>query len=66
MITIRPKILEKDGKKEFVVLTYEEFLKIQEELEDYEDLKVLRKAKQEETDAPTVGLKEAKKELGLE
>ena len=66
MIRIRPKILEKDGKKEFVVLTYEEFIKIQEELEDYEDLKELRKAKREEADVPTVDLKEAKKELGLE
>ncbi len=66
MITIQPKILEKDGKKEFVVLTYEEFIKIQEELEDYEDLKELRKAKQEEADTPTIDLKEAKKELGLE
>ncbi len=66
MITIRPKILEKDGKKEFVVLTYEEFMKIQEELEDYEDLKELRKTKQEEVNAPTVDLKEAKRESGLE
>ncbi|VAX32834.1 hypothetical protein MNBD_NITROSPIRAE02-117 [hydrothermal vent metagenome] len=66
MITIKPKILEKDGKKEFVVLTYEDFVKIQEELEDYEDLKVLREAKQEEANASTVDLKEAKKELGLE
>jgi PHD/YefM family antitoxin component YafN of YafNO toxin-antitoxin module len=65
MITIRPKILEKNGKKEFVVLTYEDFIKIQEELEDYEDLKVLREAKQEEANASTVDLKEAKKELGL-
>jgi len=56
------------GRKslEFVVLTYEEFMKIQEELEDYEDLKELRKTKQEEANAPTVDLKEAKKESGLE
>ena len=66
MITLKPKILEKDGKKEFVILTYEEFVKIQEELQDYEDLKELRKAKQEEANAPTIDLKEAKKELGLE
>jgi len=65
MITLKPKILEKDGKKEFVILTYEEFVKIQEELQDYEDLKELRKAKQEELNAPTIDLKEAKKELGL-
>ena len=66
MITLRPKILEKDGKKQFVVLTYEEFMRMQEELQDYEDLKALRKAKQEEADAPTVDLEKAKKELGLE
>lgn len=66
MIILKPKILEKDGKKEFVILTYEEFVKIQEELQDYEDLKELRKAKQEEANAPTIDLKEAKKELGLE
>ncbi len=66
MITIRPKVLEKDGKKEFVILTYEEFLKIQEELEDYEDLKELRKAKLKEASSPTIDLKDAKKELGLE
>jgi len=65
MILIKPQILEKDGKKEFVVLTYEEFIKLQEELEDYEDLKELREAKQKEADVPTVDLKVAKKILGL-
>lgn len=66
MIKLKPQILEKDGRKEFVVLTYEEFIKIQEELEDYEDLKALRKAKQKEADAPTIDLETAKKELGVE
>ena len=47
-------------------MTYEEFIKIQEELEDYEDLKELRKAKQEEANAPPIDLKTAKKELGLD
>ncbi|WP_461832981.1 hypothetical protein [Desulfothermus sp.] len=65
MILIKPQILEKDGKKEFVVLTYEEFIKLQEELEDYEDLKELREAKQKEADVSTVDLKVAKKILGL-
>jgi len=65
MITLNPNILEKAGKKEFVVLPYEEFLKIQEELEDYEDLKTLRKAKSKETDAETVSLAEARKQYGV-
>ena len=45
MISIHTKILEKDGKKEFVVIPYEEFMEVQEELEDYECLKALRAAK---------------------
>ncbi len=65
MISIHPNILEQDGKKQFVVLPYNEFIIIQEELADYEDLKDLRKAKVEEKDAPTISLEEAKFELGL-
>ena len=44
-MSIHPQIIEKDGKKEFVVLPYEEFLRLQEALEDYEDLKTLREEK---------------------
>lgn len=63
---LNPQVLEKDGKKEFVVLSYEEFLKIQEELENYEDLRILREAKQKEGNAPTISLQDAKKKLHLE
>jgi len=66
MMDLNPQILEKDGKKEFVILTYEEFLKIQEELDNYEDLRILREAKDKEVDAPTISLKDAKKKLKLE
>jgi len=65
MITLHPNILEQDGKRQFAVIPYEEFLKIQEELSDYEDLKGLRQAKEAEKSAPTVSLEEAKKELGI-
>lgn len=60
---LHPLIIEKEGKKEFVVLPYEEFLQLQEQLEDYEDLKDLRCAKDEERDAPTAPLSEVKKTL---
>jgi len=59
MISIHPNILEKDGIKEFAVLPYDEFLKIREELDDYEDLKLLRQAKSEEADSPTISIREA-------
>ena len=44
-MSIHPQIIEKNGKKEFVVLPYEEFLRLKEELEDYQDLKTLREEK---------------------
>lgn len=65
MITLHPNILERDGQKAFAVLPYEEFTKIQEILEDYEDLIALRRAKTREGHAPTVLLHDAKRLLGL-
>ncbi len=65
MIRLHPNILEQNGKKQFAVIPYEEFLKVQEELSEYEDLKELRQAKEAERNAPTVSLEEAKKELGI-
>ena len=60
-----PIILEKNGKKEFVILSYEEFLKLKEIAEDYEDLKALREAKEEEKDKPVYSLEEVKKILNI-
>ena len=60
MIALHPSILEKKGVKEFAVVPYNEFLKIQEALDHYEDLKLLRQAKLEEENSPTISLLEAK------
>jgi len=65
MFALHPNILEQNGIKQFAVIPYDEFLKIQEELDDYEDLKKLRHAKEAEHNAPTVNLEEAKKILGI-
>ena len=64
-MAIHPQIIEKDGKKEFVVLPYEEFLQIEEALEDFEDIKELRKEKEESKDLPTAPLDTVAKELNL-
>ena len=63
MINIHPNILEKNGKKQFAILPYSEFIKIKNELEDYEDLKILRQAKRKEADSPTLSMDEAKTRL---
>ena len=62
-MNIRPQIIEKDGKKEFAVLPYEDFLRLQQELEDYEDLRTLRQEKAEAQDEPTRSLDDVLAEI---
>ena len=63
MVTLRAQIIKKNGKKEYAVLPYEEFLKVREELQDYEDLRCLREAKETERDTPTIGIDDLKKKI---
>jgi hypothetical protein len=62
MVTVNA-IIKKGRKKEYVVIPYDEFLKVQEELHDYEDLRCLREAKESEKNAPTIGIDELKKQI---
>ncbi len=62
---LHPQVIEKEGRKEFVVLPYEEFLSIQEALEDFENLKELRKEKERSKNQSTIPLDEAARKLGL-
>jgi PHD/YefM family antitoxin component YafN of YafNO toxin-antitoxin module len=65
MLKLHPEILVKNGKKEFVVLPYEEFRAMQERLADAEDLLELRKAKRSERKKKSIPLAEVKRELGI-
>lgn len=65
MITLHPEMLKKNGKKQFAVLPYEEFVALQEWLADPEDLLELRKAKRAEGKKRSIPLAEAKRRLGL-
>jgi PHD/YefM family antitoxin component YafN of YafNO toxin-antitoxin module len=65
MVKLHPEILTKNGKKEFVILTYEEYVALQERLADAEDLLDLRKAKKAEANKKTMPLAKAKRELGI-
>lgn len=65
MIELHPEIVEKDGKKQFVILRYEEFVAIQQALADADDLAALRSAKKDEGDAPTIPLDQVVDELEL-
>jgi hypothetical protein len=63
MGTLNIQIIKKNGKKEYVVMPYDEFLRVQEELDDYQNLRCLREAKKAEENAPTISLEELKEHL---
>ena len=62
MLTLHPETLSKDGKKQFAVLPYEEFLEIQADADDLFDL---RKAKKTEVKKLSISMADAKAQLGL-
>ena len=64
-MNLHPNFIEKNGKKEFAVLPYEEFVKIKSKLEDYEDLMLLRQTKEENKNEPAISLQDARKILGI-
>ena len=63
-MSIHPQIIEKDGRKEFVVLPYEEFLQMLAEIEEYEDLRTLRDEKATAHAQPTRSLDDVLREIG--
>ena len=66
MLKLHPEILIKNGKKQFVVLPYKEFVALQERLEDADDLMELRKAKRSQGGKRSIPLAKAKRILGSE
>lgn len=62
-MTLHPEILKKNGKMEFVVLPYEEFLAVQERLADADDLRELRRAKRTAGGLPSIPLAEVRRLL---
>jgi len=65
MVTLHASILKRDGREAFAVLPYEEFLRVREELQNYDDLKALRAAKDAEQAAPTAPLHEVRRKLRI-
>jgi hypothetical protein len=62
---LHTQVLEKEGKKEFVVLPYDEFLKIQGIIEDFEDIQELKKAKEAEKHLESTPLSKAVEDLKI-
>ncbi|MEG3438774.1 hypothetical protein V0288_16730 [Pannus brasiliensis CCIBt3594] len=66
MINLHPEFIPEDGQPRFAVIPYEEFLQLQELLEDVEDLLDLRTAKQEESNQPSLSMSEVRKLLNVD
>jgi len=64
-MTLHPQIIEKEGKKEFVIIPYEEFLLIKEALDDLDDIRELRKEKELSKNEPTRKLDDIIKDLKI-
>ena len=65
MLKLHPEILVKDGKKQFAVIPYDEYVALQKRLADAEDLLELRKAKRAEGKKRSIPLAKVKRDLGL-
>lgn len=66
MIDLHPEILRRDGKAQFAVIPWEEFVRLREMLEDAEDVLELRRAKENDAGEPSIPLAEVLKRFGME
>jgi len=53
---LHPQVIEKEGKKEFVVLPFEEYQALTELVSDYEDLRDLREEKEKSRNQESIPL----------
>ena len=65
MLKIKPQYWTKDDGKRFVLLSEEDFEKVQELIEDAGLSRILRESKRRQADAPTISLDEMKRRLGM-
>jgi hypothetical protein len=65
MIKLNLQFLVRDGRREFVILPYEEFEQLRTRLENVEDVTATELAHREGTRPPTVSLEEMQRRLGI-
>ena len=63
MLKVKPEYLSKRGKREFVVLTMEDFTRMKEAIEDADDLRTLRDSKRRNAKEPYYTAEEVERRL---
>ncbi|MEM1010792.1 MAG: type II toxin-antitoxin system Phd/YefM family antitoxin [Planctomycetota bacterium] len=66
-MTLTPTIIREEGQEKFVVLPWDEYLRVREALEDAEDVRLIEEAKREheESGERCYSAEEVRRELGL-
>ena len=62
---LHPEFLKKNGRNQFVVLPYDEFVQLQEQLEDLADIRALDEARAKESHLPGIPLSEVRRRLDM-
>ena len=65
MLKIKPEIWTRNGREQFVVLSMDDFEKVQEMIEDEGLARIMREAKRKEAKAPTISHEEMLRRLGI-
>ena len=65
MLKIKPEIWTRNGGEQFVVLSMDDFEKVQEAIEDAGLSRILREARRRNANSPTYTHEEVKRRLGL-
>ena len=63
MTELHPQILRRDGKPSFVVLPYEEFVALREELNDLRDSRAIRQAAKQDKGKRRLSIEEVRAAL---
>jgi len=64
-MTLHPQIIQKEGRNEFVVLPYQEYIAVEEALEDLQDLQTLAEAREAHANEKGIPLADIGKRLGF-
>ena len=64
-LQLHPEFLKINGRKQFAVLPYDEFVRLQEELDDLADIRALDEARAKESHLPAIPLSEVRRRLDM-
>jgi hypothetical protein len=65
MLKLKPKFLKKNERTEFVILTVEEYRRLEELAEDAGLSRIMKESRKRQAGSPRTSLEQVKRELGM-